>query len=740
MLKKVLSLLVCGIMTVAMTPAFAMADGGSAEREVSTLEELKTALNETNVEIKVNSDIQLDGELNIAKDKTITLNLNGHKLSCQKGNPKTKYAIDNQGTLTIEDKSAEANGTISSRGVSNNGTLTMKGGVSEAIDDGGGAGVWNEGDFVMTGGELKVTGKPVNNIAATPLVSAKADGLGSKVPTVRVSGGKFTSKYTNINIRGGAAEISNVNLSVTEKFWMAFKAEKGADVTLNKVKINAVKGGCADAAGGKVELNDCEFTQTEMADWNSTTLAASNGGVLTVNSGVYKGDATAGYGAYIFNSGGKINIKGGEITAKTVLKADKSTTSDKSEIEVSGGKFDGAIDIAEGSDLTVKGGTFKNAGDALNAYLAEGMEEVSTEEGTFIMSSEHKKIIDDLKAKVKDSNDKLEAANKEIEKLKADLEKEKTASKELQAKLNEAEDNLKKANAKVDELKEEVEKEKAASKELREKLDKAEGELKEANAKVTELKGEVEKQKKDLADKEQELSEANKKVNELQNQVAAEKKKAEEAAEALKEAKAEIDNIKKELQEQKESVDKLQKELDKAGKDIAKVKEELAEVQKQLEESNLKLGAAKKEAEELKTKLEAAEKKVAELEKEIKNKNEKSTEAEKQLELAKKKEDALLKKLLSLLSPSKIKAKMSKGKVVIKWMPVKDVKVDGYKVYRSAKSKSGYKEIAKTGKTKVTIKKLKKGKTYYFKIKAYKKIAGKTVLSKAGKTIKVKIK
>ena len=705
MLKKVLSLLVCGIMTVAMTPAFVMADGGSAEREVSTLEELKTALNETNVEIKVNSDIQLDGELNIAKDKTITLNLNGHKLSCQKGNPKTKYAIDNQGTLTIEDKSAEANGTISSRGVSNNGTLTMKGGVSEAIDDGGGAGVWNEGDFVMTGGELKVTGKPVNNVAATPLVSAKADGPGSKVPTVRVSGGKFTSKYTNINIRDGAAEISNVNLSVTEKFWIAFKAEKGADVTLNKVKINAVKGGCADAAGGKVELNDCEFTQTEMADWNSTTLAASNGGVLTVNSGVYKGDAAAGYGAYIFNSGGKINIKGGEITAKTVLKADKSTTSDKSEIEVSGGKFDGAIDIAEGSDLTVKGGTFKNAGDALNAYLAEGMEEVSTEEGTFIISSEHKKIIDDLKAKVKDSNDKLEAANKEIEKLKADLEKEKTASKELQAKLNEAEDNLKKANAKVDELKEKVE-----------------------------------KQKKDLADKEQELSNANKKVEELQNQVAAEKKKAEEAAEALKEAKAEIDKIKKELQEQQESVDKLQKELDKAGKDITKVKEELAEVQKQLEESNLKLDAAKKQAEELKTKLEAAEKKVAELEKEIKDKNEKSTEAEKQLELAKKKEDALLRKLLSLLSPSKIKAKMSKGKVVIKWMPVKDVKVDGYKVYRSAKSKSGYKEIAKTGKTKVTIKKLKKGKTYYFKIKAYKKIAGKTVLSKAGKTIKVKIK
>lgn len=67
-------------MTVAMTPALAMADGESADRGVSTLDELKTALNETNIKIKVNNDIQIDNTLSIAKDKTIILNLNGHKL------------------------------------------------------------------------------------------------------------------------------------------------------------------------------------------------------------------------------------------------------------------------------------------------------------------------------------------------------------------------------------------------------------------------------------------------------------------------------------------------------------------------------------------------------------------------------------------------------------------------------------------------------------------------------------
>ncbi len=748
MLKKVLSLLVCGMMTVAMTPALAMADEGSVQRDVSTLADLKAALAETNVEIKVNSDIQIDDTLTIAEGKTVSLDLNGHKLLCQKGQPKGKYAIDNNGKLTIEDKSAEANGSVQSRGVSNSGTLTIKSGTLEAIDDGGGAGVWNEGDFTMTGGELKASGEPVNNITGIPLVSAK--GAGNKIPTVTVSGGKFTAKCTNISINSGKADISGVDLSTTEAFWMAFKAGTGADVNLTKVKINAVKGGCVDAAGGKVQLNDCEFTQTEKADWNSTTLAASNGGVLTVNSGVYKGDAAGGYGAYVFNSGGKIIVKGGEISGKTVVKADKSTTSDKSEIEVLDGKFDGAIDMQEGTDLKIKGGTFKNAGDALNNYLAEGMAALNTENGSVVMSAEHKKIIDDLKAELAETKKGLEAASKQVEKLTEDLAKEKAAAEEVKAKLSEAEENLKQANTEVTTLKSQLEAEKAATQETKAKLATAEENLKKANEEVNTLKAEVEKQKSTLAEKEKKLAEVEQKVTEIQSQLDAEKAKVEETAANLKKANEELDNVKNELKDQKETADKLQADLKKANEDSADLKKKLEDAESKLKEADKKSQDAEKESKELKEKLAAAEKREADLRKQLSDRTSKSAEIEKQLAAAKKEVQSLkdqlanVNKAAQVKAPAKVtglKAKAAKGKVKISWSKVGDA--NGYVVYKATKKNGSFK-VLKTVKSaetvSVTDKKVKKGKMYFYKVKAYANGTDGQLLGQFSKLKKVKVK
>ena len=90
---------------------------------------------------------------------------------------------------------------------------------------------------------------------------------------------------------------------------------------------------------------------------------------------------------------------------------------------------------------------------------------------------------------------------------------------------------------------------------------------------------------------------------------------------------------------------------------------------------------------------------------------------------------------LAASSISGVKAKASKGK---------NSKAEGYKVYRSTKKSKGFKAVAtvKSGKTvKVTVKSgQKKGKTYYFKVRGYKKIAGKTCYSKYSKVVKVKAK
>lgn len=60
----------------------------------------------------------------------------------------------------------------------------------------------------------------------------------------------------------------------------------------------------------------------------------------------------------------------------------------------------------------------------------------------------------------------------------------------------------------------------------------------------------------------------------------------------------------------------------------------------------------------------------------------------------------------------------SSAKVKISWSKVK--KATKYYVYQSTKANSGYKKVAATTKTNAEIKGLKKGKTYYFKVKAVK--------------------
>ena len=83
------------------------------------------------------------------------------------------------------------------------------------------------------------------------------------------------------------------------------------------------------------------------------------------------------------------------------------------------------------------------------------------------------------------------------------------------------------------------------------------------------------------------------------------------------------------------------------------------------------------------------------------------------------------------------------GKKSAKLTINRDKTVTGYILYMSTKASSGYKKIAtltKNSKVKYTKKKLKKGKTYYFKVRSYKKTSGKTYTSAYSKYKKVKAK
>ena len=80
------------------------------------------------------------------------------------------------------------------------------------------------------------------------------------------------------------------------------------------------------------------------------------------------------------------------------------------------------------------------------------------------------------------------------------------------------------------------------------------------------------------------------------------------------------------------------------------------------------------------------------------------------------------------------KTSQSKKSITITYKRIKNI--SGYKIYKSTGGK--YKQIAKTTSRIYTDKQVKKGKTYYYKVKAYKKIGSKTYYGKSSAPIKIK--
>lgn len=86
------------------------------------------------------------------------------------------------------------------------------------------------------------------------------------------------------------------------------------------------------------------------------------------------------------------------------------------------------------------------------------------------------------------------------------------------------------------------------------------------------------------------------------------------------------------------------------------------------------------------------------------------------------------------------KKKGKKNTLTLSWKKVSGA--NGYEVYQATKAKGKYKKIKTISKgktTRLTVKKLKAKKTYYFKVRAYKKNGGQKAYGTYSKVLKVKM-
>lgn len=236
----------------------------------------------------------------------------------------------------------------------------------EVNEGGNGVRYDEDADFTVDFNGFTFTSNTTNS--AFVIVSDSSTDVTLKNGTITAG----SSAYCTVITDGAdlVVTIENMTLNNSRSYGNSIKAFNNSTVNVNDTTVNSTNGaGGTEAAGGIVNITNCQYDQGGFYDHNSTNMAASGGGTVNVYSGTF---TSANYGAYIFNSGGTINIKGGTFDSeKAVLKADTTpTASSPSTIYVSGGDFAGEYSIMDGTELSITGGSFSE--DPLD-YVDKGL-------------------------------------------------------------------------------------------------------------------------------------------------------------------------------------------------------------------------------------------------------------------------------------------------------------------------------------------------------------------------------
>ena len=339
--------------------------------------------------IMLNKDVT--GSLTVAKEKTVILDLNGHKLTNDANAQDKSHTITNNGTLTITDSSDSKAGTVDnvSHGkgalVNNEGaTATLEAGTLTRSDEAGtstGANgnswyvVDNSGTLIVNSGAVKNDSgysSLVRNMGTMTVnggsfentfIAIKNDEDGeSKRGQLTISGGTVVSKSGDAVQNWSTATITGDAVIKGDVGTWAYKSGDTIFAGTTTVSGGVIEG---DVSAGIYGLGTLGENPQSVPDVTISDKAVVNGNVTYNHSG---DAATTGiYGNIKINGGtvngnvcnpadkGEISMTGGTVTGNVV-------NQNTGEVSISGGMVKGAVtNENKTGEITVTGGTFTTA-------------------------------------------------------------------------------------------------------------------------------------------------------------------------------------------------------------------------------------------------------------------------------------------------------------------------------------------------------------------------------------------
>ena len=358
-MKKLLATILALVMALGLC-ATVWADGsvevagedGTATQYASLAEAVTAA--EAGTTVKLLSDISVSGVIEITKDLTLDLNGKTITVETQNGRPfDIKSAVSftveaNGGGMIIPTSNQNCYGLFK---VSAAATLTLNGGTYK--------GDTNRGSAYIRPSAIGYTVNLNNVQAEFNKQFFYADGNGTGVSKLNVSGGSYTSTAT----------VSNDG----EKFPVFIDKTGKAENYFEGVTIVTNGGLPLEQVAGKATIRNCniEVKQPSAPAYIASALAVSYGGTMTISGGTY---TSAGYGVYVYSSGGTIIVDGApKVTAASAAVRADATANVTAKIDIASGEFNGEVQVGgEGNKMiSVSGGTFSNSVNP--TYLADGL-------------------------------------------------------------------------------------------------------------------------------------------------------------------------------------------------------------------------------------------------------------------------------------------------------------------------------------------------------------------------------